>query len=146
VTTRLVHVASGREWRGGQRQVWLLARELAKAGVTEQVVVTAAGSELARRLTSSGIRVREVPWLAGVAPRAFPPVLAEILHRPAIVHAHDPHALTVAGICAALARQPLVVTRRVVFRPASGGGPTASWPSRKRWPTSSPETGSIPPE
>jgi L-malate glycosyltransferase len=116
VTTRLVHVASGREWRGGQRQVWLLAWELAKAGVTEQVVVTAAGSELARRLTSSGIRVREVPWLAGVAPRAFPPVLAEILHRPAIVHAHDPHALTVAGICAALARQPLVVTRRVVFR------------------------------
>ena len=57
MTTRLVHVASGREWRGGQRQVWLLARELAKAGVTEQVVVTAAGSELARRLTSSGIRV-----------------------------------------------------------------------------------------
>ena len=116
MTTRLVHVASGREWRGGQRQVWLLARELAKAGVTEQVVVTAAGSELARRLTSGGIRVREVPWRAGVAPRAFPAVLAEILHRPAILHAHDPHALTVAGICAALARRPLVVTRRVVFR------------------------------
>jgi L-malate glycosyltransferase len=115
VTTRLVHVASGREWRGGQRQVWLLASELAKAGVTEQVVVTAAGSELARRLTSSGIRVREVPWRAGVAPRAFPAVLAELRHHPAIVHAHDPHALTIAGVCAALARRPLVVTRRVVF-------------------------------
>jgi L-malate glycosyltransferase len=115
VTTRLVHVASGREWRGGQRQVWLLARELAKAGVTEQVVVTAAGSELARRLTSSGIRVREVPWRAGVPPRAFPAVLAELRHRPAILHAHDPHALTIAGVCAALARRPLVVTRRVVF-------------------------------
>jgi glycosyltransferase involved in cell wall biosynthesis len=115
VTTRLVHVASGREWRGGQRQVWLLARELAKAGVTEQVVVTAAGSELARQLTSSGIRVREVPWRAGVAPRAFPAVLAEIRDRPAILHAHDPHALTVAGVCAALVRRPLVATRRVVF-------------------------------
>jgi L-malate glycosyltransferase len=115
VTTRLVHVASGREWRGGQRQVWLLARELARAGVTEQVVVTAAGSELARRLTAGGIRVREVPWRAGVDPRAFPAVLAEIRHRPAILHAHDPHALTVAGVCGALARRPLVVTRRVVF-------------------------------
>jgi L-malate glycosyltransferase len=115
VTTRLVHVASGREWRGGQRQVWLLARELAKAGVAEQVVVTAAGSELARRLTSSGIRVREVPWRAGVDPRVFPAVLAEIRCRPAILHAHDPHALTIAGVCAALARRPLVVTRRVVF-------------------------------
>ncbi|MFL5493464.1 MAG: glycosyltransferase [Gemmatimonadales bacterium] len=116
MTTRVVHVASGREWRGGQRQVWLLARELAKAGVTAQVVVTAAGSELARRLTSSGIRVREVPWRAGIAPRAFPAVLAEIHQRPAILHAHDPHALTIAGVCAVLARRPLVVTRRVVFR------------------------------
>jgi glycosyltransferase involved in cell wall biosynthesis len=95
--------------------VWLLARELAEAGAVEQVVVTAAGSELARRLTASGVRVREVPWRAGVDPRAFPAVLAEIRHQPAILHAHDPHALTVAGVCAALARRPLVVTRRVVF-------------------------------
>ena len=29
MTLRIVHVASGREWRGGQRQVWLLARALA---------------------------------------------------------------------------------------------------------------------
>ena len=28
MTPAIVHVASGREWRGGQRQVWLLAREL----------------------------------------------------------------------------------------------------------------------
>jgi glycosyltransferase involved in cell wall biosynthesis len=115
VTTRLVHVASWREWRGGQRQVWLLARELAKAGVAEQVVVTAAGSELARRLTSSGIRVRQVPWRAALDPRVFPAVLAEIRHRPAILHAHDPHGLTVAGVCAVMAGRPLVVTRRVVF-------------------------------
>jgi glycosyltransferase involved in cell wall biosynthesis len=115
VTTRLVHVASGREWRGGQRQVWLLARELARAGVTEQVVVTTAGSELARRLTASGVRVREVPWRAGVDPRTFPAVLAESRRRPAILHAHDPHALMIAGICAALTHQTLVVTRRVVF-------------------------------
>jgi glycosyltransferase involved in cell wall biosynthesis len=116
VSTRLVHVASGREWRGGQRQVWLLARELARAGVAEQVVITTAGSELARRVAAAGIRVREVSWHSGVDPRAFPAVLAELRHRPAILHAHDAHALTIAGVCAAVTRQPLVVTRRVVFR------------------------------
>jgi glycosyltransferase involved in cell wall biosynthesis len=83
--------------------------------VTEQVVVTAAGSELARRLTSSRIRVREVPWRAGIDPRALPAILAELRHRPAILHAHDPHALTLAGLCAALTGRPLIVTRRVVF-------------------------------
>jgi glycosyltransferase involved in cell wall biosynthesis len=116
VISRLVHVASGREWRGGQRQVWLLARELARAGVREQVVITTAGSELARRVADAGIRVREVRWISGVDPRAFPAVLAEVRHRPVILHAHDAHALTVAGICAVLTHQPLVVTRRVVFR------------------------------
>jgi L-malate glycosyltransferase len=115
VTTRLVHVASGREWRGGQRQVWLLARELAKAGVAEQVVVTTAGSELAKRLHAAGVPVREASWRAGIDPRVLPAVLAEIRHRPAILHAHDAHALVTAGICAKLMHQPMVVTRRVDF-------------------------------
>jgi hypothetical protein len=42
VTPAVIHVASGREWRGGQRQVWLLARELQRAGLVDQVVVTGA--------------------------------------------------------------------------------------------------------
>ncbi|HZI72476.1 MAG TPA: hypothetical protein VFD73_00325, partial [Gemmatimonadales bacterium] len=61
----IVHVASGREWRGGQRQVWLLARELSRRGVP-QVVVTGRGSELASRLTMDGISVRTVPWKLGL--------------------------------------------------------------------------------
>ena len=51
--TRVVHVASGREWRGGQRQVWLLARELARSGDVEQIVVTGAGSELETKTSAS---------------------------------------------------------------------------------------------
>jgi len=60
VTPAVVHVASGREWRGGQRQVWLLARELRRAGLANQVVVTGAASELAIRLQRDDIRVHEV--------------------------------------------------------------------------------------
>lgn len=114
MTPAIVHVASGREWRGGQRQVVLLARELGRRGI-EQVVVTGADSELARRLGSASVAVRPVRWRAGLDPRVLPAILGELRHRRAILHAHDAHALTLAGIGAALSRTPLVVTRRVTF-------------------------------
>jgi glycosyltransferase involved in cell wall biosynthesis len=114
VIPAIVHVASGREWRGGQRQVWLLARELSRRGIP-QVVVTGRASELARRLTVSGVPVRPVTWRAGLDPRVFPALLQEIQPKPAILHAHDAHALTLAGIAAALSRAALVATRRVTF-------------------------------
>ncbi|HEX2611709.1 MAG TPA: glycosyltransferase, partial [Gemmatimonadales bacterium] len=109
----IVHVASGREWRGGQRQVWLLARELSRRGVP-QVVVTGRGSELASRLTMDGIPVRTVPWKLGLDPRVLRSILGES-HFSAVLHAHDAHALTLASLSALLTRTPLVVTRRVTF-------------------------------
>jgi glycosyltransferase involved in cell wall biosynthesis len=114
VTPAIVHVASGREWRGGQRQVWLLARELARSGV-DQIVVTGGDSELARRLSSAGVRVRPVRWRAGLDPRVLPAILGELRCRRAILHAHDSHALTLAGLCAGVTGAPLVATRRVTF-------------------------------
>lgn len=114
MTLRIVHVASGREWRGGQRQVWLLARELARQG-TAQVVITGRASELARRLERDGVPVRPVPWSVGLDPRVLPALVAELRHRPALAHAHDAHAVTLAGLAAGLAMAPLVATRRVDF-------------------------------
>jgi hypothetical protein len=113
VSLRIVHLASGREWRGGQRQVWLLARELERLGIN-QVVVTTRNSELARRLGASGVGVRPATWRAGLDPRVIRPTLQE-LRRPALLHAHDAHALALAGVCTSLTGSPLVVTRRVVF-------------------------------
>jgi L-malate glycosyltransferase len=114
VTPLIVHVASGREWRGGQRQVWLLARELRRRGV-EQVVITGRNSELARRLTAGGVRVRPAAWRAGLDPRVIPAILGELRPTPALLHAHDGHSLTLAGLGAALTSTPLVATRRVSF-------------------------------
>lgn len=128
----VVHAASGREWRGGQRQVWLLARELARLGDIEQTVVTARGGELARRLRADGVAVRPVGWRAGLDPRALLGLRRELRRAPgpgpgqgpgqgpALVHAHDAHALALAGLAlAGLARRgtgiPLVATRRVTF-------------------------------
>jgi L-malate glycosyltransferase len=114
VNPTIVHVASGREWRGGQRQVWLLARELERLGIS-QVVVTGSNSELARRLESEKLPVRPVRWRAGLDARVLPGILGELRRKPVILHAHDAHALTLAGLCSAVTGVPLVVTRRVTF-------------------------------
>jgi L-malate glycosyltransferase len=116
VTPAVVHVASGREWRGGQRQVLLLASELQRAGLANQVVVTGAASELAFRLKHEGVRVHETRWTMGLDPRVLLPVIKEIRAGAALVHAHDAHSVTLAGLCAAVTRVPLVATRRVDFR------------------------------
>jgi glycosyltransferase involved in cell wall biosynthesis len=51
----------------------------------------------------------------GLDPRVVPAILGELRVRSAVLHAHDAHALTLAGISAALTGAPLVVTRRVTF-------------------------------
>lgn len=94
--------------------MWLLARELGRRGIN-QVVVTRGDSELARRLGSAGVRVRPVRWGAGLDPRVLPAIFGELRNQSAILHAHDAHALTLAGICAGLSGAPLVATRRVIF-------------------------------
>jgi L-malate glycosyltransferase len=114
VIPAIVHVASGREWRGGQRQVWLLARELRRREI-DQVVVTGRASELAIRLVEAGVRVRPTSWRAGLDPRVIPAILSELPQGPAILHAHDAHALGLAGVAAALGGSTLVATRRVAF-------------------------------
>lgn len=114
MTPGVLHVASGREWRGGQRQVWLLARELARLGLPQRVV-TGAGSELAHRLEASGVPVRAVRWRAGLDPRVLPALRAETRNGPSLIHAHDAHALALAALASWGRSIPLVVTRRVDF-------------------------------
>ena len=115
MTATVVHVASGREWRGGQRQVLLLARELQRGGLTNQVVVTGADTELAFRLKQEGVRVHEAPWRIGLDLRVLVPIIKEIRGGAALLHAHDAHAVTLAGVCSAATRVPMVATRRVDF-------------------------------
>ena len=111
---RVVHVASGREWRGGQRQTWLLASELARLAVP-QTVVTRRGSELFKRLNRIGVHVHGCGWSIGLDPRALVAALQEAKRRPVVVHAHDPHAFALAGAAARMSGAPLVVTRRATF-------------------------------
>ncbi len=111
---RIVHLASGREWRGGQRQVLLLARELRRLGL-DQLVITTAGSRLTAELAEAGVPTRPVGWRTGLSPHALWAAVAEARRLPSILHAHDAHALTLAGLASLVTRAPFVVTRRVDF-------------------------------
>jgi L-malate glycosyltransferase len=118
---RVLHVDSGREYRGGQDQVRLLARALEPVPDLEQRLVTRRGSELARRAKADGVTVREVPWGPGLDPRAWWHLVVDALGwRPDLIHAHNAHAVTVAlwarrflGFAGSAPR--VIATRRVVF-------------------------------
>ena len=124
---RVLHIDSGREYRGGQNQVRLLTRELARAEDVEQRLVTKRSSELARRTAAHGATVREVPWGPALDPRALWRLYLEAADfAPDLLHAHDSHALQLAYWMRRLSgRGPgdpaLVATRRVDFhvRPRS---------------------------
>ncbi|HUQ83702.1 MAG TPA: glycosyltransferase family 4 protein, partial [Gemmatimonadaceae bacterium] len=115
---RVLHLDSGREWRGGQRQVYLLARGQREQG-HEPLVIAAPDAPLIRRLRSAGIAAAAVrmrgDWDLAAARR----VRAVLRTWNAdVVHAHDARAHAIA-LAALIGRRslPLVVTRRVPFVP-----------------------------
>jgi len=112
VVPRIVHLAPGRQWRGGERQVWLLASALRDQGV-DQTVITDRNGRLARELAEAGVPTRAVSWRAALSPAAAIAAVLEARRRPALLHAHDPHAVIIAGVVARLLRLPFVATRRV---------------------------------
>lgn len=117
MTPPVVHLASGREWRGGQNQVWLLARALQRHGGIDQSVVTGAGSELETRLAAAGVPRHAVSWGFSLDPRALWATLRAVRAHGArcVLHAHDAHALILAGLAASLTGARLVATRRLDF-------------------------------
>jgi glycosyltransferase involved in cell wall biosynthesis len=115
VTLRSLHIDAGRAWRGGQRQVFLLATALRAHG-SEPLVVGVSGCPLLDRLQGVGIATSSAPmrsdWDLRSAKR-----LRSIIRawHPDVVHAHDARAHAIALIALAGDTTPLIVTRRVTF-------------------------------
>ncbi len=115
---RILHLDSGREWRGGQRQLLLLADGQRAAGL-EPLVVTPPHTALLSRCRDHGIAV------AAVRMRSHLDLLAvRRLHqlirqwRPDLIHAHDARSLAIASVARLLHREiPLIVTRRSTAAP-----------------------------
>lgn len=113
---RVLLLDAGREWRGGQRQVWLLAQGLRARGY-EPLVACPPDAPLLHRLHAAGIATSAVPMRADWDLRAARRVRLLIrAWRPDLVHAHDARSHAV-GLTALVRRReiPLVVTRRVPY-------------------------------
>jgi len=113
---RVLHIDDGREWRGGQHQVWLLLRELAERGVVQRLIGP-PGAPLIERARAIGIEAVETPLRGELDPLAPGRIAAHARALGAnLLHAHTGHAHTL-GLRAArrLDGVWLVTTRRVDF-------------------------------
>jgi L-malate glycosyltransferase len=113
-----IHIDTARTWRGGQNQVLLTVLGLRTLG-HRSVLVAHADGELYRRAS-------EGPDLIPLAPRNEVDLsaawkLSRIIRqwRPEVVHAHDPHAVAMAGLALSFGaldpRPRIVASRRVDF-------------------------------
>jgi glycosyltransferase involved in cell wall biosynthesis len=115
---RILHVDSGRSWRGGQRQVFLLATGLRDLGY-RTLIVAPAGSPLIRRADQAGIPTYRLTLRGEWDIRSARELRAVAREwNAAIVHAHDARSHSIARIALFGRRKTrLVVTRRVAFPP-----------------------------
>lgn len=115
---RILHVDSGRSWRGGQRQVFLLATGLRDKGY-RTLVVAPTGSPLIRRAEHAGLPTYRLTLRGEWDIRSARELRAVAREwNASIVHAHDARSHSIARIALFGRRKTkLVVTRRVVFPP-----------------------------
>jgi glycosyltransferase involved in cell wall biosynthesis len=107
-----LHIDTRPDWRGGQNQVLLTLRGLRDRGHRAELLALEGGT-LEQRATASGFRVHAIPKnsvrLGGAR------LLRRILQKERfeIVHAHDPHGLTLAWLGRAHRSNALIAQRRV---------------------------------
>lgn len=118
---KIVHLDTGRELRGGQRQLLVLAEGLRERG-HEQLIVCPEPSALEARAREAGLRVLTLPTHdLGYAFGAF--LLRQFLAAEPydVIHAHDGRGQTIAWIATAGTHAKRVASRRVTFLPRGLG-------------------------
>jgi glycosyltransferase involved in cell wall biosynthesis len=113
-----LHVDTGRGWRGGQSQVFNTVLGLREAG-HRALLVAPPGGELFRRMLEGHDVLPLTPRSDVDLGAAW--TLSRVLKqlRPDVVHAHDPHAISMAATAASIVggeRPVLVASRRGEFR------------------------------
>ena len=111
----ILHVNTQRGWRGGERQVLWLVRNLDRLG-HRSIVAARPGEPLSERLHEDGAQVLPLSPLSELDPLAALRLRAIVnRERPDVVHAHTAHAVTPAALATMGTGVPMVLTRRVDF-------------------------------
>ena len=118
----VLHLDLGRTMRGGQWQVFYLARHQQKEGRYLPVVACPANSPLLSRLNEIGVKTIALPsckqWNLLTVLRLS---LAQRKMKFAIIHTHDARAASLGAMCQRLWRKkPLLVHTRRVSYPVKG--------------------------
>lgn len=112
----LFHIDAGKEWRGGQRQAFFLARELKRKGYPFFFVVQPKSPLYLKAreadLPVLPLRIKsEFDFLAMLRL-----ALAMRRNRCLLAHFHDAHSVAVGSVAASLAKVPIrIISRRVDF-------------------------------
>jgi glycosyltransferase involved in cell wall biosynthesis len=120
---RILHVDPALTWRGGERQVFLLAAELHRRGHETEVAADPV-SPLFRRARDAGIPTTPLRIRGDLDPAAIV-ALARRLRRepPGVLHLHTARAHAAGGLAARLAGfGPVLVTRRLELPPRGALG------------------------
>ena len=113
-----IHLSTAKSWRGGENQIWLLARGLIARG-QRALVIAPRNAPLLERCRSAGIPTGAI-HPSGELDLVGTARLARLLRRekPDVLHAHDGHAVLPAKFAAWFRPRTnlkLVVHRRTVF-------------------------------
>ena len=140
---RILHVDSGRTWRGGQNQALLTVEGLMAAG--HQVILAARhGGALESRARAAGIELRPLKFQGDFSPAAVAGLVRVLREwRPDIVHAQDPHALSAAFIAIRIARSGVLIAARRVDFPLRGAFSRTKYRRAQRIITSSQAIASV---
>lgn len=114
---RIIHIETGKDWRGAQVQV--LQTAVGQKALGHEVhLVCPPGSALAQKGQQAGLTVHHRRCRAALYGYDVLQ-MAALMHRirPEIVHLHSSHAHNVGGLAARLARVPAVVLSRRMDTP-----------------------------
>jgi glycosyltransferase involved in cell wall biosynthesis len=119
---RVLHVDDQRTWRGGEQQMFYLARGLQRRGV-ETACVVQKGAAGVEKLSEAALTVHELP-MHGEADLVAAWRIARIARRGGynILHSHTSHAHSLVSLARNLWRAPckVVVHRRIEFPVGKG--------------------------
>jgi len=114
---KLLHLDTGRELRGGQRQLLLLARKLRERG-HQQLIVCPEGSALEVRARQQGLALFDLPAHDPLQAHGTLQLRQQLLAEPVdVIHAHDGRGQTLAWLASASMSVARVASRRVTFLP-----------------------------